>query len=456
MEERNLELDDDGKIKLKKNREDFLSDAAEDAGDDIVIEVPDFEGFREENGRVGLSDEELAAKAQEREERTAARKGTAEKLLEEADSLFEAGDLIGAGEKYLDSAAEYAADWRPWFGVVRVQTRDFTDFSEIYDCERAYERALRLMPKEERAALAQKYAPLLEGQAAAAEEEAAELTQKDISAREEARPALEREHTSALIRMIVFLALFAASAVAGGVLANLVLRTSRAERSLYLWMGVLTNTGFIGFAVLESIFGGPSVFLGSIFIAISNVFLYSLGVAVLRSGGARGDGSTVNVPCRRRTIDVRGMLRDMVNVPLVASLIAMVIFFARVPIPVPIMQAASMAGGVTSPLAMMLVGLSIADANLGAVLGQPRLWGFTLIRFLAVPLAVYVLLAPVVPSALALGVFVVMLAMPTGSMAGPIAATYGQDGELPAQGTIVSTIASFAIVPALITVMNLG
>ena len=179
-------------------------------------------------------------------------------------------------------------------------------------------------------------------------------------------------------------------------------------------------------------------------------------MAVLRSGGAHGDGSTVNVPRRRCTIDVRGMLRDMVNVPLVASLIAMVIFFARVPIPVPIMQAASMAGGVTSPLAMMLVGLSIADANLGAVLGQPRLWGFTLIRFLAVPLAVYVLLAPVVPSALALGVFVVMLAMPTGSMAGPIAATYGQDGELPAQGTIVSTIASFAIVPALITVMNLG
>ena len=115
-----------------------------------------------------------------------------------------------------------------------------------------------------------------------------------------------------------------------------------------------------------------------------------------------------------------------------------------------------MAGGVTSPLAMMLVGLSIADANLGAVLGQPRLWGFILIRFLAVPLAVYVLLAPVVPSALALGIFVVMLAMPTGSMAGPIAATYGQDGELPAQGTIVSTIASFATVPALITVMNLG
>lgn len=252
--------------------------------------------------------------------------------------------------------------------------------------------------------------------------------------------------------------------LAGGALACLALRVPRGERGLYLWMGVLTNTGFIGFAVLDSIFGGASVFLGSIFIALSNVFIYSVGVALLRSAGQAGraagvggDGASGEAARKRhRTIDVPGMLKDMVNVPLVMSLVAMVIFFAQVSVPAPIMQAAEMAGGITSPLAMMLVGLSIADADLAAVLKQPRLWGFTVIRFLLVPLAVYVLLAPLVPSALALGVFVVMLAMPTGSMAGPIAETYGQNGELPAQGTIVSTVASFAIVPVLMTIMSLG
>lgn len=252
--------------------------------------------------------------------------------------------------------------------------------------------------------------------------------------------------------------------LAGGALACLALRLPRGEQGLYLWMGVLTNTGFIGFAVLDSIFGGASVFLGSIFIALSNVFIYSIGVALLRSAGQAGRAAGVGgkgasgevARKRRRTIDVRGMLKDMVNVPLVMSLVAMVIFFAQVSVPAPIMQAAEMAGGITSPLAMMLVGLSIADADLAAVLKQPRLWGFTVVRFLLVPLAVYVLLAPLVPSALALGVFVVMLAMPTGSMAGPIAETYGQNGELPAQGTIVSTVASFAIVPVLMTIMSLG
>lgn len=243
--------------------------------------------------------------------------------------------------------------------------------------------------------------------------------------------------------------------LAAGALATLVLRTPRGECALYLWMSVLTNTGFIGFAVLESIFGGASVFLGSIFIAISNVFIYSIGVAALRSGSTHAESSAHGGARRRRTVDVRGMLKDMLNVPLVVSLVAMVIFFAGIPVPAPLMRAADMAGGITSPLAMMLVGLSIADAHLGAVLRQGRLWVFTLVRFLLAPLAAYLLLAPVVPSELALGVFTVMLAMPTGSMAAPIAATYGRDAELPAQGTIVATLASFAIVPVLMVVMRM-
>ena len=243
--------------------------------------------------------------------------------------------------------------------------------------------------------------------------------------------------------------------LAAGALANLVLRTPRGERALYLWMSVLTNTGFIGFAVLESIFGGASVFLGSIFIAISNVFIYSIGVAVLRTDSTHAESPARGGARRRRTVDVRGMLKDMLNVPLVVSLVAMVIFFAGIPVPAPLMRAADMAGGITSPLAMMLVGLSIADAHLGAVLRQGRLWIFTLVRFLLAPFAAYLLLAPVVPSELALGVFTVMLAMPTGSMAAPIAATYGRDAELPAQGTIVATLASFAIVPVLMVVMRM-
>ena len=68
MEERNLELDDDGKIKLRKNREDFLTGETSEDTEDIVIDIPDFKGFGEENEGGALTDEELARRASEREQ----------------------------------------------------------------------------------------------------------------------------------------------------------------------------------------------------------------------------------------------------------------------------------------------------------------------------------------------------------------------------------------------------
>ncbi|MDM8271332.1 AEC family transporter [Thermophilibacter provencensis] len=239
--------------------------------------------------------------------------------------------------------------------------------------------------------------------------------------------------------------------LAAAALACLALRVSRDERPLYLFMGVLTNTGFIGFAVLESLFGGGSVFLGSIFIAVSNVFLYSIGVGVLTSAGEKNGEKDAAPTCSSR---LAGVLKNVLNVPMVTSVIALVVFFSGVPLPGPVAQAVDMVGGATSPLAMMLVGLAIAEADLRRVLGSWRLWGFSAIRFLLVPAMCYLLLVPVVPDALSLGVFIVMLAMPTGSMAAAIASTYGRPGELLSQGTIVSTIASFVIVPVLMALMG--
>lgn len=236
--------------------------------------------------------------------------------------------------------------------------------------------------------------------------------------------------------------------LAAAALGCVAVRAPRGERPLYLFMGVLTNTGFIGFAVLEALFGGGSVFLGSIFIAVSNVFLYSIGVGVLRSG-AGGEKDAAR-SARDRAV---AALRDVVNVPMVASVAALALFFSGVGLPAPLAQAVEMVGGATSPIAMMLVGLAVAQADLRHVLLSARLWGFALVRFLLVPAAAYLLLAPVVDDAVSLGVFVIMLTMPTGSMAAAIASTYGRPGELLSQGTIVSTVASFAFVPMLMALM---
>ncbi len=195
MEERNLELDDDGKVKLRKRTEEDLAKEAPEAEEEIVLDIPDFEGFQEEEA----AEEEKAVQAlHAREAEQEKKKERAARLLGEADKLFEEGDVYAAGEKYLDSAAQNRADWRAWFGVVRVQTKDFTDFSEIYDCEAAYDAAFRRMGKQERAALAERYVPSLQAHAEKLRAESEELFREDARLREERAPAAKKAFSAAV------------------------------------------------------------------------------------------------------------------------------------------------------------------------------------------------------------------------------------------------------------------
>lgn len=221
MEERNLDLDDNGKIRLRKNA--GVLPAEEGSPDEIIVDIPDFPSLEGEEPEEAAfvapapADAE-AGYAAEREDRRA----RARRLYEEAEELYASGDLDAAGEKYLDSGALYGADWRPWFGVVRVQTRDFTDFSAIYDCQQAYDKALRRMKPEERAAIAACYVPRLEQTADECAVRQEQLSAEDERIRAEARPAVRREYRVALRLFAAVLLLFAAFAVAGGVLAGLI------------------------------------------------------------------------------------------------------------------------------------------------------------------------------------------------------------------------------------------
>lgn len=209
MEERNLELDDDGKIRLRIAGEE--EEGEELSPDDIVIDIPDYRGF---------SEEEEPAAAQERQRDR--RREDAGDMLAEADALFAQGDLVGAGEKYLDSSALYGADWRPWFGIVRVQTKDLTDFADFDECRQAYDKAVRRMRPADKAELAARYGASLERMAEECADRAEKLSAADEEKRAAARPGILREYGAALRRFAVFGVLLVLFAVAAGVLFPLI------------------------------------------------------------------------------------------------------------------------------------------------------------------------------------------------------------------------------------------
>jgi len=226
-----------------------------------------------------------------------------------------------------------------------------------------------------------------------------------------------------------------------GALSCLILRVPSEQRIPYLFMSICTNTGFIGLPVATSIYGSQAAILSAIFIAIIGFLMYLIGIPMI----ARGSDTSSTAPAWRQAI----------NPPSIASLIALAIFFTGFQLPAPIASAASMIGSSTAPVAMMIIGIILANAPLRDVVSELRLYPFILIRQLIAPAIVYFVLRLFISDELMLGVFTVMLAMPTGSMASSFMAMFDWDTTLPAAGTILATVASFPIIPALLWVMSL-
>ncbi len=252
MEERNLELDDDGKIKIKKTTQ-VLPDgegSTDVSVDDIVINLPEFKGFGEETEDT-VSDEELVRRSEERERERANRKALAERMYEEAEALFAKGELDAAGEKFLDSASLNGGDWRAWFGVVRVQTKDLTEFSAIYDCEQAYDKAFRRMSAEDRRGLAEKYVERLRARAEVCAKEHERLSAEDARLREEQRPAIGRHYQRTMAVFVCVLLFFIGFVVAGGIFAGQVYNY---EGSTFLVLSIVSFAFALGLFVILAVY----------------------------------------------------------------------------------------------------------------------------------------------------------------------------------------------------------
>ncbi len=222
-----------------------------------------------------------------------------------------------------------------------------------------------------------------------------------------------------------------------GFACNILLRVPRGDRRLYLFMSVCSNMGFLGIPVIASVFGEASVILSSIFVMMQGVFLYSLGFMLLASdeGGAKVTWSSV------------------VNPAMVACILAIALFLGGVRLPSVIQGTLDLVGGITTPLALMVVGVIISQVNAKAVACEWRLYAYTAIKQLIVPAALFLALRLVVDSPLLVGVFVLMMATPVGTLVPMWAEKFGRDPVLAAKGTIISTALSFAFIPALVTFM---
>ena len=139
--------------------------------------------------------------------------------------------------------------------------------------------------------------------------------------------------------------------------------------------------------------------------------------------------------------------KRMINPGVVAALLALLIFAMGIRMPAPVVSLCDYMGNTTIPLSMIMIGISIAKADLRSSLKDVRMYAFILLRMVALPVSAALLMRNMGFDEVVFGVFIVELSMPIGSIIGLFAKECGADDAYCMKGTVLSTLASILTIP---------
>lgn len=205
------------------------------------------------------------------------------------------------------------------------------------------------------------------------------------------------------------------------------------SRGVYRVAVAFSNVGFMGFPVVELVFGQDALFLLAVYNVPFNLLAFSVGAWLI----ARDGGSKVGLNWKM-----------FVNVNVVATIVGFVLFLFSIKFPPALGKTLKLTGDVTTPLSMIAIGAILGRMKLHSVLGHWRVWVFSAIRLLVLPAAVYAALYFAGVRGLLLSLPPLVAAMPVAANASILASVYKGDLESGSLLVFLSTLLSVLTIPA--------
>lgn len=207
----------------------------------------------------------------------------------------------------------------------------------------------------------------------------------------------------------------------------------------YEFMLIFANTSFIGFPIVQSLFGDEAVFYTAVLHLPFDILVFSYGLyIILKDKNIKGGESF--------------KWKSIFNPGMILSVAALVIYLADIKIPSIINDSFYMIGNITTPLSMIVLGSSLGRLKFKDICADAEVYIFSIIRLFVIPALVYCLFGMIGIKGFVLNIATVTFAMPVGSMSVMFANEYKNNINLSAKAVFITTLASIITIPIIVRV----
>lgn len=219
------------------------------------------------------------------------------------------------------------------------------------------------------------------------------------------------------------------------VLAHGVVRDAFERRQSVLRFAlVFSNAGFMSIPLQQELLGDVGVFYGAAIIAVFNLVLWSYGL-VLMSG-------------ETRQMNARKIL---LNPGVTSVAVGVAFFLISFKLPPILLEPMRAMAALNTPLPMLIIGYYLADAKLGRVVADAKVYGVMALRLLVVPLLVLgALLLAGVRDGTAVVAGIIAASAPAAAATTMFSAKFNQDTILSVGIVSYSTLLSLVTMPLVV------
>ncbi len=232
------------------------------------------------------------------------------------------------------------------------------------------------------------------------------------------------------------------------ILARIITKIMRVPahlRGTYMCMFIFANTTFMGYPVVQALFGDSAIFYITIFNMPFNVLFFTLALYYFQKDAA----------IESNTLEkMKVSPRSLINNGIIASVAALVIYFTNLQLPDLFYSCVGFIGDITTPLSMIIIGASMAAASLKEIKTEKGIWPMLPIRLGLMPLIVWVFMHLFTSDATIISICTIGAGMPVASLVAMGSAPYPRQNKAASIGVVVSTLVSLVTIPVMAALLG--
>ena len=214
-------------------------------------------------------------------------------------------------------------------------------------------------------------------------------------------------------------------------------REGKDHRGLMRFAAVYGNTGFMGLPLIQSVMGDEAMMIAVVGLAVFNIATWTHGRALL---GGRSELAVKKV---------------ILNPGVLGFAVGLLLFFTGWRLPGPVDAAVGYLGSLNTPLAMVVIGGQMAQADLREVFSTKKLYLVSAVKLLAIPLLTALMLLPFRLDWMVYVAAVILAGCPTAGITSLFAQSMGKDAPLVARQITLSTLLCIVTLPVMAVLAQL-